>query len=136
MYCCHCGKENHDEAEICVYCGQAVDKRSSVIELKKKKMYCGHCGKAVDEDASFCSSCGCALNGIEKYDCNDIDDGDKSVLGFILSLFLGVIGLIIGIALYAPNTNARKTFVSAWIITFVATIAIALLVLIAVYASW
>ena len=50
MYCCNCGKEIHDEAEICVHCGHVVDKRPRVLEIQKRKMFCMHCGKEVDED--------------------------------------------------------------------------------------
>ncbi len=35
-----------------------------------------------------------------------------------MALFLGIIGLIIGIMLYPSGTIARKTFIKAWCITY------------------
>ena len=35
-----------------------------------------------------------------------------------MALFLGIIGLIIGIMLYPSGTITRKTFIKAWCITY------------------
>ena len=42
----------------------------------------------------------------------------KTGIGVVLGLFLGLIGLIIGICIYPEGTVARKTFVKAWAWTF------------------
>ena len=46
----------------------------------------------------------------ERYNCS------KGVLGCILSIFLGLIGLLIGVCLYPAGTRARTTFIKGWII--------------------
>ena len=38
----------------------------------------------------------------------------KAGIGVVLGLFLGIIGLIIGICIYPEGTVARKTFIKAW----------------------
>lgn len=42
----------------------------------------------------------------------------KSTTGSIFAMFLGIIGLIIGLCLYPSGTKARKTFVTSWLTTF------------------
>lgn len=49
----------------------------------------------------------------------------KTTMGVLFALFLGVIGLLIGMCMYPQNSYERKTFVSGWIKTFVICIAVA-----------
>ena len=49
----------------------------------------------------------------------------KTAMGVLFALFLGVIGLLIGMCMYPQNSYERKTFVSGWIKTFVICIAVA-----------
>ena len=46
-------------------------------------------------------------------------------MGVLFALFLGVIGLLIGMCMYPQNSYERITFVSGWIKTFVICIAVA-----------
>lgn len=49
----------------------------------------------------------------------------KTAMGVLFALFLGVIGLLIGMCMYPQNSYERKTFVSGWVTTFVICIAVA-----------
>ena len=49
----------------------------------------------------------------------------KTTMGVLFALFLGVIGLLIGMCMYPQNSYERKTFVSGWIKTIVICIAVA-----------
>lgn len=79
-------------------------------------MFCYKCGNEVDEDAVVCIHCGCQLKQMES--TNSEHNQSKSGIGVVMALFLGIIGLIIGICIYPSGTVARLTFVKAWIITF------------------
>ena len=78
-------------------------------------MYCRKCGKEIDDEAVVCIGCGCA---VEETKVNKEDNEPKTGMGVLMGLFLGIIGLIIGLCLYKPDTIARKTFMKAWGITF------------------
>ena len=86
-------------------------------------MFCRKCGNEVHDEAVICIHCGCELDNGKTRDNNQ----SKTGIGVVMALFLGVIGLIIGICIYPAGTIARKTFVKAWIWTFVIGVAIALI---------
>ncbi len=78
-------------------------------------MFCPKCGKEIADDADVCVHCGRQV----KEDPRTKDyNTSKTGIGVVLGLFLGLIGLIIGICLYPEGTVARKTFMKAWMITF------------------
>ena len=57
-------------------------------------------------------------------------------MGFLMGLFMGVIGLILGIAIYPEGTVSRRTFTKAWAITFFVTSVVAtitIIILLSVY---
>ena len=94
--------------------------------------YCVKCGEQLLDNSVQCPRCGqyCldAQNGQVQNTSNQkvVDDQNvsKTGIGVICSLFLGVIGLIIGLLLYQPNTLARKTFIKGWVWSSVLTIVI------------
>ena len=60
----------------------------------------------------------------------------KMGLGVLFALFLGVIGLLIGICLYSEGTYERKTFVKGWLNTFFTILGIvAVLIIIVMIAT-
>ena len=94
--------------------------------------FCTHCGKELKYEAVICTGCGCEVknnNNLLKY--NEI----KTPLGILFAIFLGIIGLIIGIIMYPSGSEARKTFVKGWLITFVICILIFVLLLIYRYTT-
>ena len=81
-------------------------------------MFCKKCGNEVNDEAVICIHCGCELDNGKTKDNNQ----SKTGIGVVMALFLGVIGLIIGICLYPAGTIARKTFIKAWLITYIVEI--------------
>ena len=57
----------------------------------------------------------------------------KAGIGVVLGLFLGIIGLIIGICIYPEGAVARKTFIKAWTWTFGVTAVVAVVIVIIFY---
>ncbi len=90
-------------------------------------MFCKKCGKEINDDAVVCVHCGCAVN--DKKPASNAQDFNtpKTGMGVILGLFLGLIGLIIGILIYPEGTVARKSFLKAWGITFGVAFAVELI---------
>lgn len=89
-------------------------------------MYCPKCGKEVNDDAVVCIHCGRSLK--EEKPANPEHNESKTALGVIFGLFLGLIGLLIGICLYPDGTVARKTFIKAWVITFLSEFAVVVVI--------
>ena len=74
-------------------------------------MYCKTCGNKINSNAVVCPHCGCST-GVKK------SGGEsKKGMGVALGLFLGLIGLIIGVCLYESDSLERKTFTKrlAWL---------------------
>ncbi len=94
-----------------------------------KDMFCPKCGAEIADDADVCVHCGRSLKKENTNGNNTNKDFDtpKTGIGVVMSLFLGIIGLIIGICLYPEGTVARKTFMKAWGITFGVCIAVGLI---------
>lgn len=91
-------------------------------------MFCPKCGKEIFDDAEVCIHCGRAVKEkTEEKPQNKDYNQPKTGIGVVMALFLGVIGLVIGIAMYPENTVARKTFMKAWGITFGVCIGVSIL---------
>lgn len=96
-------------------------------------MFCQKCGAEIDDEAAFCQRCGNATNKniIENTTAND-ENESKAIIGFVMGLFLGLIGLIIGLCLYKDGTLSRKTFLKGWAWTFATVCIISFLVTFAI----
>ena len=97
----------------------------------EKKMFCPKCGKEINNDAVVCVNCGCSVK--KEPEKSQEYDEPKTGIGVLLGLFLGVIGLIIGICIYPEGTVARKTFIKAWGITFGVTAAVVVILIPIIY---
>lgn len=106
-------------------------------------IYCPFCGEELVDNAKFCKNCG---KNVQDY--RNITEDEKSdysinppviekshtiatVLGFIFSIFIPLIGIIIGIYLYTRNDSSKaKKYgiiviilgVAVWIISFIASL--------------
>ena len=85
-------------------------------------MFCQKCGEEIHDEAVVCTKCGCAVEKNQKP--APVPDEPKTVIGVVMGLFLGLIGLLIGICLYKEGTIARRTFIKSWAITFAITTAV------------
>lgn len=93
----------------------------------KKTMYCTKCGtEIVNDEAVVCIKCGCSIE--QKLEKSIEVDEPKTGIGVVFGLFLGLIGLLIGICLYKEGTIARKTFIKSWVISYVSTIVATILI--------
>ena len=94
-------------------------------------MFCKNCGQEVNDKAVVCIHCGCSLEE-KKETVNTVDTSEanesKTTIGVLMGLFLGLIGLIIGICLYKEGTVARKTFLKGFWIAFGISMAISIIV--------
>ena len=85
-------------------------------------MYCKTCGNKINSNAVVCPHCGCST-GVKK------SSGEsKKGMGVALGLFMGLIGLIIGVCLYESDSLERKTFIKGWTIGFVITIVVSAII--------
>lgn len=82
-------------------------------------MFCKYCGKEIHEKATMCLNCGCPTgnNPVEE----TLTGGSKKGLGILAGIFLGLIGLLVGICLFPANSVERKTFIKGWAIAFAIT---------------
>ena len=98
-------------------------------------MICKNCGKYNPDDSKFCKNCGCEL-GYETQSCKEPEPSrpstkygeDKTTIGVLLSFFLGILGLIIGLLLYPSESYERKTFLSGWTKTFVVVLIVSVVI--------
>lgn len=96
-------------------------------------MFCNNCGKEVDEKAIVCIHCGVELK--KKEPVEDYNQSKKGI-GILLSLLLGLFGLLIGVILYPAGTVARKTFFKGWLVTFIVYICVSIVVYIIVFITF
>ena len=83
-------------------------------------MYCRNCGKEIDDKAVICIHCGCAVMENQTPQMNPEYAQPKTGMGILL----GLIGLIIGVAIYPEGTIARKTFMKSCLITIGISVAV------------
>ena len=96
-------------------------------------MYCPKCGEQIDDEAVVCPKCGCETGVKTKK--NSTDGESKTGAGFLMGLFLGIIGLIIGICIYPSESKERKTFVDGWITSFIISIIIGVFIWVIIAGS-
>ena len=84
-------------------------------------MFCERCGKYNSDSEVKCKYCGGPLSPNEYYrkkgEMKSSGYGeDKTTVGVLMSLFLGLIGLVIGLLVY--DGYSRETFLKGWLKTF------------------
>ena len=68
-------------------------------------MFCKNCGKEVNDNAVICPNCGVATDNYNKSAAPVEQKNNMALIGFILSFFVSIAGLIISIIAYK---NAKK----------------------------
>lgn len=100
-------------------------------------MFCKNCGSSIDDNAAVCPHCGVVVNQ-EKLAPSSGKTNTLAIVGFILSFFIAIAGLICSIVGYrnAPQYNGNgKGFALAGIIISALEIVIAIIIYIAVFAT-
>ncbi|MBE5756728.1 MAG: zinc ribbon domain-containing protein [Clostridiales bacterium] len=95
-------------------------------------MFCKYCGKINPDGVQKCKYCGHDVNqepvitGYRRY--NGFEAKRAKRIGTICGLFLGLIGLIIGLVKY--DGYEQKEFLSGWLTAFFIELGIAVLLVI------
>ena len=107
MICKRCGKYNPDSKTICAYCGCSLETGQYVGGTESQKPFYN----------------GDAWKGPSTSSYNP-----KTAVGVLMCLFLGLIGLIIGLLLYPSGTHERQTFLSGWLKCFVVVVVLGIII--------
>ena len=146
MFCKKCGKYNSSYNKACIYCGGELEEKKPEKEgfyngsawqsnqqngqtKGRSNMFCKKCGKYNPSYNKVCMYCGGELeerkpekesfyNG-SAWQSNQQNGQSKRDVGVLLALFLGIIGLIIGLLMYESGSYERETFLSGWVKCFV-----------------
>ncbi|MBR3864881.1 MAG: zinc ribbon domain-containing protein [Clostridia bacterium] len=97
-------------------------------------MYCQNCGQEVNDNAVVCVHCGCSVKTEETKSVTTANGISINTVGVLLGLFLGLIGLVIGILLY--KDDAKQVFIKGWVKGFVIGIVASVLLGIVSSCSW
>ena len=77
-------------------------------------MFCKSCGKYNPDKESKCKYCGGQLSVKQEVKVKEpVYGDDKTTIGVVMNLLLGVIGLIIGVIMY--KNIERQTFLEGWL---------------------
>lgn len=99
-FCPKCGeKQDSDEAKFCQKCGADMGVNNEVHNIQlSNNLNCIYCGSAIPVGSNKCPVCG-----------NYLDSGNNKnilvILGYVFSIFLPIIGLIIGLYLLTRKTS-------------------------------
>lgn len=137
MFCRNCGKPIDDEVMFCPACGSPTtegnDKKEKNNDEKQNASKSSeenvtNENKSKDELSSKMQS----IKNNPELNIDEIQNNNnsKQSVGIVLGLFLGLIGLIIGLLLYNNENESRQTFIKGWAIGFVVSI-----VLVFIFAS-
>ena len=118
MICPKCGNNNPDNAKFCMGCGEKLD----CAEKQKPTIFCPSCGALNFANDEYCVNCLETLKPNKRIEEKYTEP--KNVIGLLMGIFLGFLGLLIGVVLYPFGSNSRDTFVKSWTIGFVSSIAI------------
>ena len=96
-------------------------------------MFCKSCGKMIPDNENVCRYCGVVQHQTAKPRSTPPTYGDdKTTAGVLLCIFLGVLGLVIGLLMY--KDFERETFLRAWAKTFVVLVVISIVIAIIGYS--
>lgn len=97
-------------------------------------MFCPNCGREVSEGSAFCPYCGAQMSNVQYSAPITKRENVLALIGFILSFFVAIAGLICSIIAYKnykeDNSIGGKNFAIAGIAISAATLGLALLIII------
>ncbi len=99
-------------------------------------MYCENCGREIDDNAVICPHCGVAVGRKAN---QSVEQGNTlAIVGFVLSFFIALAGLICSIIGYKKSKNEgapHQGLALAGIIISAISMGLALLIYIIVFAA-
>ena len=111
MYCSNCGKYNVDGVKECKYCGCGVlTKKPTKLPEEEKFVPFNYSNKKTTKSKTYYYL-----------------GSSKTGLGFLAGIFLGFMGLVIGLLYYPYESIERDTFVSGWLVAFWISVIIAVI---------
>ena len=105
MMCPRCQRYNPDDREECEYCGSPLSKPTRDARYSKE-----------------------APQNYHQRNYNASEYQSKTGVGVLLCLFLGLLGLIIGLLLYPAYSMERETFLNGWKKCFIVVIIISVII--------
>ena len=104
-------------------------------------MFCKSCGHEINENAVICPNCGVATDNLAKTTAEPAQKNTMALIGFILSFFVAIAGLIISIIAYKnakkPEFNGDgKSFALAGIIISAVSLGIGIISSIVTVVMW
>lgn len=72
------------------------------------KMYCKNCGSQIDDNAVVCPHCGVATSRMRVSDDYSDRSNTIAIVGFVLSFFISLAGLVCSIIGYKAAKNEGK----------------------------
>lgn len=92
-------------------------------------MFCVRCGKYNPDTKKVCQYCGGELSSSTNYRKSSVEEnyygGEKTLVGVLMCLFLGLLGLILGLIIYSGYE--RDTFIKGWVKAFIVSILIGII---------
>ena len=71
--------------------------------------YCARCGAELHDEAAICTKCGCPVDGIRSpYNSSSSSYNTLAIVGFVLSFFSTIVGLIISIIGYKQTKETGE----------------------------
>ena len=101
-FCDKCGAEiKANNLKFCHNCGAELSVNKSITDAKTldSGVTCPKCGKIIPFGETSCRNCGQALE----------DNKTAIIIGYIVAVFLGILGLIPGIYLLTRQNDKAKT---------------------------
>lgn len=78
MKCMFCGGDNEKGVDICVFCGNKLQKTIIEDEMPYIQGMCGNCGYQNSVNTRICKNCGEMINEIFKKELGNIDGTEKN----------------------------------------------------------
>ena len=105
-------------------------------------MYCSNCGNEVSDQAVVCTHCGCLIAGRSMQSRQEQKKSvdTLSIVGFILSFFVSIAGLIVSIMAFnrikGQGDSTSENFAKAGIIISSVSLGLTFLTVIYFFAMW
>jgi RNA polymerase subunit RPABC4/transcription elongation factor Spt4 len=129
--CKKCGESNSEGSLMCVICGSSLKDASIEGTPNSAKefsgMYnstptvCKHCNELLEQGSLKCKYCGTVatkrITAPRYYNVNTSNDGCATILLFIATFFVPIVGLIVG-GIFAFSDDPNKQDVGKALLTF------------------